>query len=112
MCPECGSDHITIEEYDFGIRSQTGYHDAGERFRCHSCGANGDAADAADLYTDGSFQGANAGALPRRPDLAAAPPAGAAREPGSAASSIAGLPAARSVLQNSVAPPVYLLVGW
>ncbi len=46
MCPECGSDHITFEEYDFGICSQTGYHDAGERFRCGTCGATGDVADA------------------------------------------------------------------
>ena len=42
MCPECGSDHISIEEYDFGICSQTGYHDCGEYFRCGDCGATGD----------------------------------------------------------------------
>jgi hypothetical protein len=45
MCPECGSDYITIEEFDFGICSQTGYHDAGERFRCGACGATGGASD-------------------------------------------------------------------
>lgn len=33
MCPECGSLEVTIEEYDFGTCPQTGYHDAGERFR-------------------------------------------------------------------------------
>ncbi len=66
MCPECGSDHVTIEEYDFGICSQTGYHDAGERFRCGACGATGDAADAcppSDVETLGSFPAENAGAL-------------------------------------------------
>lgn len=60
MCPECGSDHISIEEYDFGVCSQTGYHDAGERFRCGACGANGDADD---LCTNGSFPAKNSGAF-------------------------------------------------
>ncbi len=45
MCPECGSDEVTAEEYDFGICRETGYHDAGERFRCRDCGAAGDAED-------------------------------------------------------------------
>ena len=45
MCPECGSDNITIEPYDFGICRETGYHDAGERYACHACGACGDAED-------------------------------------------------------------------
>jgi rubredoxin len=45
MCPECGSDEVTAEEYDFGICRETGYHDAGERFRCRACGAEGDAED-------------------------------------------------------------------
>jgi len=36
---------VEIQEYDFGIGPQTGYHDAGERFRCRSCGAIGDAGD-------------------------------------------------------------------
>jgi hypothetical protein len=52
MCPECGSDQVTIEEYDFGICSQTGYHDSGERFRCGACGATGNADE---LCTHGSF---------------------------------------------------------
>ncbi len=66
MCPECGSDYISIEEYDFGICSQTGYHDAGEHFRCGACGATGDADDAcppAEVETLGSFPAENAGAL-------------------------------------------------
>jgi hypothetical protein len=45
MCPECLSDDIDVSEFDFGICPQTGYHDAGERFRCLACGATGDAAD-------------------------------------------------------------------
>ena len=45
MCPECGSLEIIIEEYDFGICPQTGYNDAGERFRCWRCGTTGDADD-------------------------------------------------------------------
>lgn len=44
-CPECLSNDVTIGEYDFGICRQTGYHDAGERYRCSACGATGDVAD-------------------------------------------------------------------
>ena len=47
MCPECGSDAVSVHEYDFGICPQTGYHDAGERFECHDCGAEGDGDDLA-----------------------------------------------------------------
>ncbi len=61
MCPECGSSQVTIEAFDFGICSQTGYHDAGERFRCRECGATGDASDCCE--TDGSFLRAGGGAL-------------------------------------------------
>lgn len=43
MCPECGSDDVRIEEYDFGRCPETGYHDAGERYRCLACGATGEA---------------------------------------------------------------------
>ena len=43
-CPECLSDNVEVRGYDFGICRQTGYHDAGERFRCRDCGATGDAA--------------------------------------------------------------------
>jgi len=41
MCPECGGDLIRVVEFDFGICSQTGYHDCGERFQCRECGASG-----------------------------------------------------------------------
>ena len=44
-CPECLSDDIEVHEHDFGICPETGYHDAGERFRCRACGATGDADD-------------------------------------------------------------------
>ena len=44
-CPECLSDNVEVRDYDFGICRQTGYHDAGERFRCRDCAATGDAAD-------------------------------------------------------------------
>jgi rubredoxin len=44
-CPECLSGEVTVQEYDFGTCPQTGYHDAGERFRCRACGATGDADD-------------------------------------------------------------------
>jgi hypothetical protein len=66
MCPECGSDHISIEEFDFGVCPETGYHDAGERFRCGTCRATGGAADAcppAGVETFGSFLANNSGAL-------------------------------------------------
>ena len=45
MCPECLSNDIEVREYDFGVCPQTGYHDAGERFRCLACGATGDVDD-------------------------------------------------------------------
>ena len=44
-CLECLSDEVTVQEYAFGICPQTGYHHAGERFRCLACGATGDAGD-------------------------------------------------------------------
>lgn len=47
-CSECLSDNVAVHEYDFGICPETGYHDAGERFRCHGCGATGDADDLVD----------------------------------------------------------------
>ena len=43
MCPECGSTQVTTNAFDFGICLQTGYRDAGERFHCRECGAQGDA---------------------------------------------------------------------
>ena len=45
MCPECGSNHVVINQYDHGVCPETGYHDAGERFRCLDCGAEGGAND-------------------------------------------------------------------
>lgn len=45
MCPECGSTEITVEDFDFGVCPETGYHNAGERFRCRACGATGNADD-------------------------------------------------------------------
>jgi hypothetical protein len=45
MCPECGSTQIAITTFDFGVCRQTGYHDAGERFRCLACAATGPADD-------------------------------------------------------------------
>ena len=43
MCPECGSENVRVVEYDFGRCRETGYHDDGERYECHDCGAYGDA---------------------------------------------------------------------
>ena len=45
MCPECSSNNITVEPYNYGICRETGYHDAGERYACHDCGGSGDADD-------------------------------------------------------------------
>lgn len=42
-CPQCGRDNPTVTPYDFGVSWETGYHDSGERFHCHNCGADGDA---------------------------------------------------------------------
>ena len=45
-CPECDSTDLVCLPYDFGVEIETGYQDAGERFRCQACGAQGDAAEA------------------------------------------------------------------
>jgi transposase-like protein len=45
MCPECGSDDVRIEPFDFGVCRETGYRDAGGRFICRACGASGNADD-------------------------------------------------------------------
>jgi len=45
VCPECLSADVDVREYDFGVCPQTGYRDAGQRFRCRACGATGDADD-------------------------------------------------------------------
>lgn len=42
MCPQCGG-RVLIEPYDFGRCTETGYQDAGERFHCTECGAQGEA---------------------------------------------------------------------
>ena len=44
-CPDCGSDHLRWEEYDYGTCSQTGYHDASVRAICEECGCNCDERD-------------------------------------------------------------------
>ena len=44
-CPECGSSNITHHSFDFGKDSDTGYHDAGGRYKCADCGSEGDADD-------------------------------------------------------------------
>jgi hypothetical protein len=46
MCPQCGG-RVHVLPFDFGICPETGYHDAGEGFRCVECGATGDADDMA-----------------------------------------------------------------
>jgi len=45
MCPECGSNHLAIKQYDYGACRETGYHDAGERFHCRDCGDEGDVSE-------------------------------------------------------------------
>jgi hypothetical protein len=62
-CPNCGSDDLRIEEYDFGVCRETGYHDAGERYRCLACGDEGDADDLAPCnpISVGSSLGASGG---------------------------------------------------
>ena len=45
MCPECGSNDIIIQPYDYGICRETGYHDVGEDFQCRACGAKGDVSE-------------------------------------------------------------------
>ena len=44
-CPECLSGQLVCVPFDFGRDEETGYHDAGEGFRCLACGCEGDAGD-------------------------------------------------------------------
>jgi hypothetical protein len=44
-CPDCGSDDLDFREYDFGVCSETGYHDAGVRAICRACGSENDERD-------------------------------------------------------------------
>jgi hypothetical protein len=41
-CPMCLGTDLRAERYDF-IERETGYHDAGERYECRSCGSMGEA---------------------------------------------------------------------
>jgi hypothetical protein len=46
-CPDCGAGvkQLSFHPFDFGQSSETGYHDAGERYHCHKCNSKGDADD-------------------------------------------------------------------
>jgi hypothetical protein len=46
-CPQCGSQNLAYGNYDCGCDCETGYADAGERYRCLDCGSTGDVDDAA-----------------------------------------------------------------
>lgn len=52
MCPECGGSNLRSQFFDFGICSQTGYHDCGESFQCLECGATGDPDEVINLNTE------------------------------------------------------------
>ena len=52
MCPNCNSDDLHIEEYDYGVCRETGYHDAGVRYHCRACGDEGDADDLERCHAD------------------------------------------------------------
>ena len=41
-CPQCDRHELHIIPSDFGVCSQTGYRDAGERWECRTCGAISD----------------------------------------------------------------------
>jgi hypothetical protein len=45
--PAPGSQNLAYGSYDCGCDSETGYADAGERYRCLDCGSTGDVDDAA-----------------------------------------------------------------
>jgi hypothetical protein len=45
-CPECGHNDLSYHSFDHGRDSDTGYHDAGGRYKCNKCGSEGDAEDA------------------------------------------------------------------
>jgi hypothetical protein len=45
--PAPGSQNLAYGSYDCGYDSETGYADAGERYRCLDCGSTGDVDDAA-----------------------------------------------------------------
>jgi rubredoxin len=65
MCPECGVDEVTVQEYDFGICRETGYHDVGERFWCRACGATGDVDNLVPIKTAGNSISVGSSERPR-----------------------------------------------
>ncbi len=72
MCPECGSENVRTERFDFGTCRETGYQDAGEAFRCLDCGATGDAEEIDRLLAEAGLTFAETGAwhrLTRKPAM-------------------------------------------
>ena len=67
MCPQCGSNEVSIHAYDFSTCPETGYRDAGERFACRACGAKGDVNE---LLSGGDAQAPRAPTFARRVGLA------------------------------------------
>jgi len=41
-CPQCGSRRVKVWEYDCGTDPETGYHNAGTRYRCEECKSEGE----------------------------------------------------------------------
>ena len=41
-CPQCGSQNLEYGSYEGTCDSETGYVDAGDRYRCLDCGSTGD----------------------------------------------------------------------
>jgi hypothetical protein len=41
-CPQCGSRNLEYGSYEGTCDSETGYVDAGDRYRCLDCGSTGD----------------------------------------------------------------------
>lgn len=56
-CPECQGDQVRIVEYDFGVCSQTGYRDAGERFQCSDCGFSAGVEELISTFLEGVNHG-------------------------------------------------------
>jgi hypothetical protein len=53
-CPQCGSQNLEYGSYDGICDSETGYADAGDRYRCLDCGSTGDVDETPSLGdTDG-----------------------------------------------------------
>ena len=48
-CPQCLSDRLILDTFDFGVDPETGYRDQGASFQCEVCGEMGDVSELVEM---------------------------------------------------------------